>query len=122
MNQSSDTKYKIDILKSDLGIINCRLCTQEENIKFAEMIRNNEPIPDNVFMKKAFSTDNVSFYYILDEDISIDDEEELLNLQKTKDIKAIKQYMSTIKKCVMFFTTVSIISMIIWLLSELKIL
>ena len=84
-------------------------CSREDNKKYKKMLKNGEPLPNGVFEYKdgIDETDGMgTFYTIYKPDLT---QEEKLEYILFKQMSMIR----TIKSCVVFFTIVTVISMII---------
>lgn len=42
-------KYSLNQLKADVGLLSLKDCTTEENQRFAEMQKNGEALPDDIY-------------------------------------------------------------------------
>ncbi|MDE6733675.1 MAG: hypothetical protein K2J77_12485 [Oscillospiraceae bacterium] len=42
-------KYNLNQLKADVGLLSLKDCSAEENRKFAEMMKNGESLPDDIY-------------------------------------------------------------------------
>lgn len=85
----------------DLGVLQCRLCTMEESVKYAGMAQAGEKLPSNVYHGK----DDAAQYYELSGDINL--ESVPLELQ----IK-IAQTLRTIKNILIILSVIIIIALI----------
>lgn len=84
-------------------------CTQEETEQYRVFIRTNKPLPDDIFLEdpcESFET----FYKIKNNDLSKEELYEYLQYKKLKHLK-------TIKNCVVFFTVLTAISLVIGFIS-----
>lgn len=95
-----DYKYEFDLLQ--------RIpCTNEENKQYQRILKETGTLPDGVYAY-VYDTDETSttqFYRIYETDLSDAEIQEYLTYKKLSLIK-------TIKNCAMFFTILTIISMI----------
>lgn len=84
-------------------------CSREDNKKYKQMLKNGEALPNGVFEYKGGidETEGLgTFYTIYKPDLT---QEEKLEYILFKQMSMI----STIKSCVVFFTAITVISMII---------
>ena len=91
---------------SEYGFRQKRDCTEEENARYLEMIKNGESVPDNVgryLDENEQPTDN--FYIITSDDMTHEQRMEYL---------AMKQHteLVSIRKCMVFFTVLAILGLI----------
>lgn len=97
-------KEGIEQTKVNLGITRYINCTESENIAFRNLIRQNKALPPNVYLVKG--TNNIStacFFKVLEPP-----EKDIDDYLKYSQFKMIR----TIKNCAVYFTTLSIISLI----------
>ena len=87
-------------LKSYLNIKR-RLCDSEETEQLMKIKSEGQPLPSNI--SEGDSGADWVFYKDVESELSTEDMEKLMHLNKAKDIR-------TIKKCVIFFTVLEIIS------------
>lgn len=86
-------------------------CTEEENQEFEKMLQNGDKLPSGVYVFE----DCLEFYRMYESDLTPTEIQEFLAHRQLK-------YLRTIKNCVVFFTTLTIIGMVASLLYFLGIL
>lgn len=82
-------------------------CSNEENKKYSQMKKNNEPLPSGVYeyeMENGLGTG--TFYTEYKQDLT---QEEKLEYIAFKQLKMI----NTIKNCTVFFTVLTVVSLLI---------
>jgi len=105
---------ELEQLKNDIGFIQKIDCTEKENKQFEQMIKHNQPLPNEIFQHKSFSGENInSFYRIYETDLSEEEKEEYIKLCKLK-------YLKTIKNGVVFFLIIAIVSITFTLINYLN--
>ena len=97
---------KVLELKYDAGLCREIDCTEEENQKFLEMLKRKEELPFDIARRDENGTKSDRFYRVVPLNITAEEIQEYCALRNTKNIQ-------TIKKCVVFFTTLAVISLLI---------
>ena len=105
---------ELEQLRHDLGILQEVDCSVEENEKYRKMLQENETLPDGIVRREG-EVEYASFYRL---EKTILSKEELAEYLQCRQLKAIE----TIKKCVVFFTVLTIISLVCALFSVLSLL
>ena len=95
-------RAKIKDYKLDLGLLEVLPCTEQENSEYTKMRENGDPLPQGV---REYSNPPNEFYKIYDPELS---KEELAEFLTYKQLSL----LNTIKKCVVFFTILTIISLV----------
>ena len=104
-----DLKKNLLLAREQNAFASRQLCTDEESEQYRKLLADNKPLPAGVFF---YALENY-FYSIPDlQDIS---HEEMIELTLQEQLSAIK----TIKKCVVYFTTISIISLVLGAIAAL---
>lgn len=105
---------RIARMKCDIGIYKLHDCTPQENAEYANLLSNNKPLPPNVIHR----VDNC-FQRFDDKGYTEEEVSEYLNLKKILDnnennanIAKIAEDIHTIKKCVIFFTVLTVIGLV----------
>ena len=107
---------ELEQLKYKLGILQEVDCTYEEDEKYREMLQENKPLPDGILCRNPEgSAEYASFYKVERTTLS---EDELAEYLQYKQLKSI----ITIKNCVVFFTVLTIISLVCGLILTLAML
>ena len=86
-------------------------CSKEDNKKYKQLLKNNEPLPNGVYEYKSDVNPNEgtgAFYTIYQPKLT---QEEKLEYIAFKQLKMI----TIIKNCIVFFTVLTVISIIITL-------
>jgi len=100
-------------LKYESGLCQEIDCTDEENQIFLEMIKRKEELPIDVAQRIETNGAKLNkFYRVLPLKISAEEIQEFCALKNMKNIKIIKN-------CVLFFTAITVISLIETILSLL---
>ena len=106
----SDLRKNIVLLKKSAGLTEIVECSTEENKAYTQMMRDKQPLPNNVFCKDS---DGLYFYMLRPVELTEQEIDEYIKLKKLHHIKIIKN-------CVVFFTVLTIISMLITLISMIN--
>ncbi|HBL85330.1 MAG: hypothetical protein A2Y17_01995 [Clostridiales bacterium GWF2_38_85] len=99
-------KQLVYFLGNDLEVI----CSEEKSNEYIEILKNKGKLPPNI---RQSSEDLNRFYKMAPEEYTTEDLQALLQLQHT-------QYTRTIKNCLVFITTLVVISLVISLLGLLS--
>ena len=101
-------KYEFDLLQKIP-------CSKSENKKYKELLENGQELPKGVFRYKYFDdSESNEFYTVYEPDLTEQEIVEYLTYKKL-------EILNTIKNCVVFFTVLTVISLIVYLLFFLKI-
>ena len=101
-------------LKRELGIMQEVDCSEEENQEYLKLRRDNKPLPNGVLTRhRNGSIDALEFYRLQETSLA---KEELFEYIQYKQLRT----LITIKKCVVFFTVLTIISLIFGILTVLN--
>ena len=108
-----DTEYVLDmndVGRDDVFSINGIDCTKEENKEYREMLKRGESLPDGVYKYEDSLDDELGFYTIYIPEMTS---------EETKEYILLKQYgeLRTIKKCMVFFTVLAILSIVLSVLA-----
>ena len=82
-------------------------CSKEDNKKYAQMVKDGQPLPSGVYDYKYENTES-EYYTIYTPDISADELAELLAYKKLG-------YLRTIKNCAVYFVVLSVIALCAYL-------
>ena len=103
-------KGKLNSFRIEHGICKRNFCSNEENQKYKKILAEGGTLPENVFnYTDDWTRDGEEFYTIQKSDLS---EEEIKELLMYKQLSMVK----TIKNCVVFFTVLTVIGLIAYLL------
>lgn len=83
-------------------------CSKEDNKKYAQMVKDGQPLPAGVYDYKYENTES-EYYTIYTPDISADELSELLTYKKLG-------YLRTIKNCAVYFVVLSVIALCVYLI------
>ena len=83
-------------------------CSKEDNKKYAQMVKDGQPLPAGVYDYKYENTES-EYYTIYTPDISADELAELLTYKKLG-------YLRTIKNCAVYFVVLSVIALCAYLI------
>lgn len=108
-------KQELSTLRQKFGIRQSVLCSQEENEKYAALLKEKKPLPSGVRKYQSDDSDEAEFYTVYAPELSKDELEELLTYKKLN-------YLRTIKNCIVFFTVLTVISIIILLVSQISLI
>ena len=103
-------------LKRDNGLCFEVACSEEENQEYMELIKQKKLLPKEI-IRKELSNGNAPdrYYKEIPIDISQEELQEYCMLKQTKNI-------NTIKNCVVFFTVLTVISLVRTVISFLPVL
>lgn len=104
---------EIESIKKELGLMKEEQCSNQENKKYREMLQNHEKMPENLY--RYGQTDN--FCKIYKADLTKEEEEYYLQYKTYQKTTEISNYIRTIKNCVVFFTILEIIAIIVALIA-----
>ena len=106
--QTKDVKQELFEKQIQYGFYQIESCSEEDNAKYASMTQNGEPLPKNVRQYKNTVTDQYvdQFYYLNDTKLSDAEKQEYLKYIEL-------DRLDTIKKCLIFFTVLTVISLIL---------
>lgn len=105
-------KEKIDMheelrsLEFDMGFLQKIECSKEDTKKYKAMLKNNEPLPEGIYQQRDSTSGDLIFYTIYKSELSEEEKQEYIQLKKTS-------YIETIKNCAIFFTVLTVISLVI---------
>ena len=110
----SDVKEIIRDLKEELLLVQKIDCTKEEDEIYREMLKRGESLPDGVYKyEDSLGNDDLGFYTLYIPEMSS---------EETKEYILLKQYMElrTVKRCMIFFTVLTVISIVLSLFAFLQ--
>ena len=93
-------------LRFEYGLKNMEWCSDEEDKKYLEMVKNNQNLPENVF-QDDFAKD--CFYRVIDCDFSYEEKMEFLKYKEFKLIEEQTRKINTIRKISIFYLVCSLI-------------
>lgn len=103
---SVESKKIIDEMMQKIINSEKQLCSNADQEKYSQMLKNGEPLPDNIYVEHN-EHDNRNYFFECNS-LNFSNEEQIkyLFLKLVSDTQ-------TIKKCIIFFTIVAVISMIV---------
>ena len=106
--QTKDVKQELFEKQIQYGLYQIESCSEEDNAKYASMAQKGEPLPKNVRRYKNTVTDQYvdQFYYLKDSKLTDSERQEYLRYLEL-------DRLNTIKNCLLFFTVLTVISLII---------
>ena len=103
--EAAGLRTKLEVLKYQLGILQEVNCSNQENQKYRKMLQENKPLPNGILCRTSDgSVEYASFYKVERTALSKDELAEYLQYKQLKSI-------ITIKKCMVFFTVLTVISL-----------
>lgn len=105
--EKQDLRKDLEQCRFDMGFLQKIDCSYEENKKYAKMLKAGEQLPDGVYQIKDYNTGEPinSFYTIYDPKLTAEEKNEYIQYRNYLNIK-------TIKNCMVFFTVLTVISLI----------
>ena len=104
-------KQKLTSYRKENHILEKITVPEDDSKKYLDMIANNQPLPEGIYKATDYNSGKTYFYYWSDtKELSQD---ELLELILHAQLKSI----NTIKKCVIFFAVLTIISLALCFIS-----
>ncbi|MGN0617973.1 MAG: hypothetical protein ACI4J7_03015 [Ruminiclostridium sp.] len=101
-----DMKYELRKLRFKMKFIQDIECTNEENKKYAEILKNGGQLPEGVFQYKNDEGELIDlFYTVYDSGLTNEEKNEYIQYKKLT-------YIKTIKNCIVFFTAIAAISIL----------
>lgn len=101
-------KAELQSLRQEYRLSQRVPCSKEDNKKYAQMVKDGQPLPSGVYDYKYENTES-EYYTIYTPDISADELAELLTYKKLG-------YLRTIKNCVVYFVVLSVIALCAYLI------
>ena len=101
-------KAELQSLRQEYRLSQRVPCSKEDNKKYAQMVKDGQPLPCGVYDYKYENTES-EYYTIYTPDISADELAELLAYKKLG-------YLRTIKNCAVYFVVLSVIAICAYLI------
>ena len=99
------TREDLEKLKYKLGFLQEVDCSSEETDEYRKLLNQGMPLPDGVLRKNPFEANDFAVFYTIKEtDLSGEELAQYIQYQQL-------QSLITIKRCVVFFTVLTIISL-----------
>lgn len=90
----------------ELGILEAVNCTKRETLAYRQLLREGKPLPEGVWAEDDYEDINyANFYYLEKTELT---ESEVTQYLQCKQLEA----LLTIKNCMVYFTVLSIISLV----------
>ena len=111
-NPTDDIRQELFEKQIEYGFLKVINCSHQENLQYAKNKKNGESLPENVRQYKDTQTDQYvdEFYYLNDTKLSDAEKQEYLKYIEL-------DRLDTIKKCLIFFTVLTVIFLIIGLIA-----
>lgn len=93
---------KISDLEYEIGLLGTKIIFSEEESKKFQQAKEAGTLPDGIFPEKSFSAEESHRYCQYEHPLSKEEREQvryLLLLKQTKSLRAMKNYLRTIKNC-----------------------
>lgn len=109
-----DIKNELQWLRIDMKFLQQVKCSREECEKYIAMLNNGQSLPEGVYQYVNDMGNGIGvFYRIYDSGLSDAEKQEYIQCKKLAHIK-------TIKNCIVFFTVLTAISLLVTLIALLK--
>lgn len=105
-------KEELVDLENALGIIQYKPCSMKEDKEYKHMIKSGEKLPENI-IKDTNGTPG--YYRVIKSDVTDIELDKLIKFRQTT-------YLKTIKNCVVFFTVLYVLSMLVAIFVGLSVL
>ncbi len=103
-----NTQEELQNFRREYGVAQGLFCPEKDNAKYAQMVIDGIPLPDGIYEYKDGSLEK-KFYTVCAPDLSADEIAELLTYKKLG-------YLRTIKNCLVYFVTLTIIGFCAYLI------
>ncbi len=109
-----DLKKELNYLQYELQLLQKSDCSKEENKKYKELLKQGQDLPEGIYRYKAESGEYLDQFYTIHKptELSSDERMEYILLKQFQQVK-------TIKNCVLFFTILTVVSLVITFLAML---
>lgn len=107
-------RNSLNNLRQEFQITQKLPCSKEDEKKYSQLIAEGHALPDNIVVSKDYGMGNeviYRFYVVKDSGLSSDEMSEYIMLKQLQNIR-------TIKNCVVFFTILSVISLLVSFISN----
>ena len=111
--ETINLREKLRALKFELGLLQRIHCNKQETDMYKKILSTGGTLPENVYVHDTGDISTTEFFTIYETDLTEVERNEYLICEQLSLIK-------TIKNCVMFFTILTIIGMIAYLLIMLS--
>ena len=115
MDDNKSIKQQLDEYRLKYDLYDQRLCTSEENKAYRGLLKQGKELPADIYpldpdWKKVNNSDSTEFCRLVRPDVTQEDIMEYLMYKKLDMLK-------TIKNCIVFFTVLMIIGIILFVLA-----
>ena len=101
-----DLRRELEAFREEHKFLKKTLCSAKENETYRQLLKEERPLPDGVFEYiKNETAENQQFYTVTETDLTKEEKEDLISYKKLKTL-------TTIKNCVVFFTVLTVFSLI----------
>ena len=106
-------RSKIKQYRAENGILHVTPCTEQENRAFEETEKAKKELPEGVFHYRNENGEPIGEYYRM-QDPGYTEEEvrEFLTYKRIALLEEQNRHLKTIKKCMIFFTVLTVISLV----------
>ena len=116
MSETINIRQKLHQYKNNFGIIKTLPCYAKANKECQQILKNGGSLPKNFYpIVYDDKTPPTTFYKVVESDLSDAEIQEYLTYRKL-------DYIKTIKNCVVFFTILTVLSVIVSIIFDLSIL
>ena len=84
-------------------------CTKQENKEYQKLLKDGGALPEGVYAYDSYDNGETEFYTVYETDLTESEIREYLTYKQLS-------FIRTIKNCVLFFTVLTIIGMIVYFL------
>ena len=114
MGDSKNIKEQLDEYRLKYDLYDQRLCTDEENEEYRKLLKQGENLPEDIYpidasLEDMNITGKTKFLELLRTELTQAEIMEYLTYQKL-------DILATIRNCVVFFTALTVISLILFFL------
>ena len=103
-----DMRKELENMQFDIGLLQKIDCSKEDNKKYKKMLKNGESLPEGVFQYMTEDTGYPldTFYTVYKPDLTDAEKQEYILHKQYLDIR-------TIRRCIVFFTALTVISLLL---------
>ena len=111
---AKNLKKELDKYRRKYGLQERIPCSKEDNEIYLALLASGQELPEGVGRYKLVDGDYLdTFYTIQEEDLNPEERQEYLRFQALDWLGESKAYLRTIKNCAVFFTTLTIIALVV---------
>ena len=109
-----DIREELRRTKFELNLLQCVDCSAEDNRWCLHLVKSGQELPQGVYRKKDIDGRELDlFYTVYDPQLTEQEMQEYIALMQYKEIR-------TIRKCVVFFTVLAVISLIVGIIAGIS--